>query len=198
MASQGPNSAGTGADDATIGTSSWSSPGNVTSSNDSRASTGVPASGGISHYLKATNFGFSVPAGATIDGIYVECECLHFTGGGPDIFDSSIRLVIGGSFTGDNKADGTGWPYSDTYKVWGGSSDLWGTTPSVSDVNASDFGVGISARNTAGGERSAHIDHIRITVYYTEAAAGQPVTKRWQSIQHQGGQRRFGAGTRGI
>jgi len=28
----------------------------------------------ISHYLKATNFGFSIPSGATINGIFVEVE----------------------------------------------------------------------------------------------------------------------------
>ena len=31
----------------------------------------------ISHYLKATNFGFSIPEGATIDGIKVEIEKLY-------------------------------------------------------------------------------------------------------------------------
>ena len=30
--------------------------------------------GTISHYLKATNFGFSIPSGATIDGILAEVE----------------------------------------------------------------------------------------------------------------------------
>jgi len=35
---------------------------------------GYPFSGLASHYLKATNFGFSIPVGATINGIKVEIE----------------------------------------------------------------------------------------------------------------------------
>ena len=33
---------------------------------------------GYSHYLKATNFGFTIPSGATIDGIVVEVEAYNF------------------------------------------------------------------------------------------------------------------------
>jgi len=33
---------------------------------------------GYSYYLKATNFGFTIPSGATIDGIVVEVEAYNF------------------------------------------------------------------------------------------------------------------------
>ncbi len=79
----GPTSPGTGADDAAIGTRTWSNPGNITSSNNTYA-TATSSGGGNSttHYLKATNFGFSIPSGATIDGITVGIERKGTTTGG--------------------------------------------------------------------------------------------------------------------
>ena len=141
MATQGPNSPGTMADDATVGTVAWTTPDNAKVSDNVYAtagldggssptdtnvrivksdgtigttnkgtSTALPAtdayrsygassdlwgetwtsadindidfglvvsytsSGIVSHYLKATNFGFSIPAGATINGIVAEIE----------------------------------------------------------------------------------------------------------------------------
>lgn len=71
MATQGPYSPGTMADDSTVGTVTWVNPDNAKASDDVRA---IMYYGGSSHYLKATNFGFSIPAGATINGIVVEIE----------------------------------------------------------------------------------------------------------------------------
>jgi len=70
-ADEGANSPGTMADDATVGTVAWSNPDRAKSLADGNA-TAVLSSLGVSHYLKATNFGFSIPTGATIDGILAE------------------------------------------------------------------------------------------------------------------------------
>lgn len=70
----GPNGTGTGADDASVGTITWSNPGNITASDNTYATNLTGCITSVSHYLKATNFGFSVPAGATITGITVEIE----------------------------------------------------------------------------------------------------------------------------
>ena len=172
MADTGATSPGTMADDATVGTKAWSNPDNAKANDDSFASTSYVGEGNpsdneikivkngsigsenkslgegwggyppssyssyganndlwgetwtaedinnanfgivlsikwnptISHYLKATNFGFSIPSGATIDGIVVEIE---------------------------RSTD------------WAGGNYFLG-----------------------------YVDHIRITVYYTEAATG--------------------------
>jgi hypothetical protein len=50
-----------------------------------------------------------------------------------------VKLVVGGSVSGNNKGEGSyiNW----TEKDFGSSSDLWGNTLSVSDVNSSNFGV---------------------------------------------------------
>lgn len=167
MASSGPNSGGTFADDATVGTQAWANPDNAASTDNSYAVASRVLSAGISHYLKATNFGFSIPAGATIDGIYVEAEIKSSTTGSCDY---NIKIVKGGTISGDDlkRAASTYWPTSDTYVSWGGATALWGLTWSAGDINNSGFGVAIAAQIGAIYQ-TCSIDHIRITVYYTAA-----------------------------
>ena len=65
-------SPGTVVDSDATGTVAWTNPMNATTSDNVYATISCPT--GISHYLKATNFGFSIPTGATINGIVVEIE----------------------------------------------------------------------------------------------------------------------------
>jgi len=177
MADTGATSPGTLADDAAVGAVAWSNPGNAASSNDVYA---VFSTSGVqqSHYLKATNFGFSVPAGATIDGVAVSIE----RKAGHDstlrnVVDSVVKLVVGGTVSGNNKAaTSTKWPTSDGSVSYGGAADLWGLTPSAADVNGSDFGVVLSATSAgSNGKTSGSVDHITITVTYT-ASSGETVS----------------------
>lgn len=165
MASAGPNSPSTGTDVSGIGTVTWSSPGNIVSSNDSKAQAtlGVNTS---SHYLTATGFGFSIPAGAPILGVTAEIELS--ASNGVLVYDNSVKIVIGGSVMGTDKAraSSTKWPTTDTYITYGGGADLWGATITAADVNASDFGVAISAFGLSSV--TARVDHIRITVTYND------------------------------
>lgn len=160
--SQGPNSGGTFADDAGVGVFSWSNPGNAAASDNSYATVSLFPTG-QSHYLKATNFGFSIPGGSTIEGIVVEVE--HKESGSGVCRDNRIRIVKGGAIGSTDKASGTEWPTSDGTASYGADNDLWGETWTVSEINASDFGVAISAIGLGTG--TASIDHIKITVYYS-------------------------------
>ena len=168
MASEGPNSAGTGADDASTGTLVWGNPGNITTSNDVRAITSTFAVSRATHYLKATNFSFSIPAGATIDGIVAEFERRRTIG---PVSTNNVKIVKAGSIGAQNKSAGASWTTTDTYFSYGSSSDLWGETWTAAQINASNFGVVISAQlnDPMGFGVTAEVDHIRITVYYTEA-----------------------------
>jgi hypothetical protein len=176
MASEGPLSPGTLADDSAVGTVAWSNPTNAASSNDSDASAAYSGGNAQSHYLKATNFGFAIPAGATIDGVVVEIERAK-SGIAHAIRDAVVSLVKGGSVSGNNKADlVTAWTNTDTYITYGSSGDLWGLALAPADVNASNFGVVLSTSATLvdeEGTTTAFVDHIRITVYYTEAAGNR-------------------------
>lgn len=172
MASQGPNSGGTFANETSIGTQAWTSPSNAASSNNSYVTATSSGTGEwLTNYIKATNFGFSIPGGATIDGIIVEVERKALTNNGTQfIVDNSVKLVKGGTISGSEKADtSTKWLTSDTYKTYGSSTDLWGLTWTDSDINSSTFGVVFSAdiEKQFKFHETASVDHVRITVHYT-------------------------------
>lgn len=121
----------------------------------------------LSEYLKATDFGFNIPSGATIDGIVVEVEKKYDT---YTVQDAVVKIVKGGSLTGTNKAIAGDWSSTESYITYGSSTELWGTTWSYGDINSSNFGVALSCEGTQvfpPGAGVANVDHIRITVYYT-------------------------------
>jgi len=156
------------ADDNATGTVAWSSPDNAKASDDVYATSTFNTA--ISHYLKATNFGFSILSGATIDGILVEIEKKASVAG--RVSDTTVKIVkADATFGTENKALGGTWTTSDTYYSYGSSTDLWDETWTPVDINDADFGVGISGSIT-GGITAISVDHIRITVYYTEAGGG--------------------------
>src|ERR1035437_7300149 len=161
MASQLQILAGTMADDATVGTVAWSNPDNAKVSDNVYAvfnQTGTVTT--HSHYLKATSFGFSIPTGATINGILVEIE-RKSTGVGSG-YDDKVQIVkADGTIGTTNKAiipvspNFVGiYPSSDTYCSYGSSSDLWGETWDSTKINDVDFGVVLSAlvSNLDGGQ----------------------------------------------
>lgn len=164
MSSQGPNSPTLGEDITGIGTVSWGAPTNIYSSDNTPASASAIGATLTTHYLRATDFDFSIPDGSTIDGITVEIQRKSVYGK-----DVAVNLVIGGSIVGSNYADTVNaWPVSYTYKQYGGATDKWGLTPTVSQINAADFGCVLSAKVTADkSKRYIYVDHIRITVNYT-------------------------------
>jgi hypothetical protein len=164
--SSGPNSTSTVADDSSVGTVSWSNPARAISSNNSYA-TAVLNDNVISHYIKATNFGFSIPSGATINGITVEVEKKAQTAS--RLQDYRVRIIKGGVIGATDKSNTNWWGTSDTYITYGGSSDLWGEAWTASDINNANFGLALSAykNTTTGGNVTASIDHVRITITYT-------------------------------
>jgi hypothetical protein len=169
VASQGPLSAGAGS---TSGSPLWTNPGNITASDNVRATRVNIAAGTTTGTLTSGTHGFSIPSGAAINGIVVEIE-RYGTGG--NIADSSVRLTTGGTAVGDDKASASAWPLlaSEAYATYGGASDTWGRTWTDSEINATTFGVSLIAINTHGSNtRDAQVDHIRITVYYTEGGGG--------------------------
>lgn len=168
MASQGPLSGGTFSSVDRSSTTNWNTPTGATASDDGYANVTLTSLDEESDYLQATNFGFSIPGGATIDGIVVEVE-RHETIS--QINDAEFRILKGGSITGDNKPSAVEWPLSDTYQSYGGSSDLWGLSWTVADINASDFGTALAVTNSGGSTTTANVDHIRITVHYTPGAS---------------------------
>jgi len=165
MASQ-TRSAGLGQSIARGGGASihWGSPTNIYTSNN-QYSTASLDQYESTHWLRATNFGFDIPEGATIDGIVARIEKKAT---GAEITDASVKIVKSAVEVGDEKRIFGNWPLSDTYVQYGGVADLWGLTWTVDAIN---FGFGVSIAALYAGEwgELADVDHIEIIVYYTEA-----------------------------
>lgn len=170
-ATSGPNSADVAENDGAIGTIPWNNPGNALTQNDSRADATIDANGEATQYLKLTDFDFAIPTASNvvIDGILVEIDRDQNYTGLNRVFDNSIRLVKNSLISGDDRSTGAEWPDSDTdtYASYGGQSDLWGLTWTPADINATTFGVAVSAiHDSTNYSRTARVDHVRITVTY--------------------------------
>lgn len=168
MASIGPNNPTAATNDTTVGTEPWINPTFCFSSNNQYAYASFYDTIGTTYYLFTTGYGFSIPDGATIDGIVVEVERAGTAGGGNVVSLNILKLIKAGAVVGSDLGSGT-WTATDTYGTYGGASNLWGTTWSVAEINASTFGAALSATISAAAEEfaEAYVDHIRITVYYT-------------------------------
>ncbi len=164
--------AGAGASVTGVGTITWNNPQNITADDTSYA-TATLRYYAASRYLEGTNYGFAIPADATINGIVVTIGRFeNARGWGQDVRDDVVRLIKGGIITGTNKAVTrqewpTGSPVAATY---GSTSDLWGTTWTPADINDSNFGVALSA--ISSNYRTAAVDYMQISVTYT--ALSQP------------------------
>lgn len=162
---------GTWASDNAIGTVAWTNPSNALIADDTRAVASAVAASAITQYLKGTMSGnvFDVPAGATIVGIELAIE--KSAQNASSIRDNVLRLLIGGVISGNDKADTTNsWSTLDTVVTYGTPSDLWGLTPAPSDINATNFGFVLAAKNHHATTASdARVDWAKITVWYTLA-----------------------------
>lgn len=142
----------------------WSNPGNAVSDNNSHATVGVNDNE-TSHFLQCTNYGFTLPASAVIQGISVGARLFSSN---TNTADNSVRIVKGGARGGTEKATTTVYPIVEATRTYGGGADLWGLAWQASDINAGNFGIALSVRktNTSGGSRTVYVDHLPITVTY--------------------------------
>lgn len=131
--------------------------------------------GNLSNSLDGTLYPFSIPAGATIDGIEVNVLALKFL----NEARLRVQLVQGGLLTGDVKLSGT-LSSGAVPIIFGGSSDLWGAAWADTDFD-STFAVVVVAELTAGTLTGVQVDGIQVTVHYT-AAAAVPTASRWTLV----------------
>lgn len=168
MSTAGPNAAGTG--------SGWTNSANITAS-DSVYATNNVAGTGVSATLAASNFGFSIPAGATINGIQASVIVKASAASSLDLAQTSaaangIQLTkVAGTGVGTAKNDSTAWGTTNTTINLGTTSDLWGTTWAPADINSTGFGLILQCENNNASIRTASCDFVSITVTYTPAAA---------------------------
>ena len=88
-----------------IGSVAWTSPGNAISSDNNYASASVD--GTTTNYLRCLNYGFAVPAGATINGIEVNVERKSDRTQNNGSADDAARLVKGGTIQATDRSTTT-------------------------------------------------------------------------------------------
>lgn len=168
MATQGPNGgAGAGA--------GWAGLGNIAATDAIYATQSV-AGTAASTSLSTSTLGFTIPAGATINGITVAVVRHASATGSLSITGSSggtgISLTkVAATPTGTAKLTGGGWGLVDATDTFGNAADLWGTTWTPADINSTGFGAILQVDNTNVAARTASVDSILITVTFTPAVA---------------------------
>lgn len=157
--SSATNITGTGANQTGIGSNAWTLPNRI-QVNDGTFSPAVCPS----NYLKATNFGFSIPSNATIEGIVVNVD--RSASVVNTVTEAEIKLLKAGTIVGNNAATVNYWPTTAAVASYGSSSGLWGTTWTYSDINDTNFGVVLATQSSPTG-KTGYVDYISITVYYS-------------------------------
>lgn len=142
------------------GATDWTNPSNVFASDSQYAVNAITGSG-TANYLYASNFAANIPASAVIEGFQVTVK-RHCNGSVQDyfvglIYGSLLQTSPGKQLTGD-------WPSIDGNATYGGSTDLWNRSWTVSEVNDPNFGVVISV--VGNPLDIAYIDQIQITIFY--------------------------------
>ena len=151
-------------------TVNWTNPNNVLSSDNVYAtvtlSPGYP-SNSVSNYDRVDDFGFSIPATATINGIV--CTVERKASSASAIRDFSVVIIKDGTPTGNDKKDtSTYWSTTEGEVSYGSPTDLWGTTWTPSNINHPDTGFAVRCEYVpAYNSATAYIDSMKMTVYYT-------------------------------
>jgi Tfp pilus assembly protein PilX len=165
----------------------WNSASSAYTSNATYANTGTLANNANSPNLDLSNFGFSVPTSATISGIAVNIQRKAGVNSAANyITDTDVYLMkSAGATVGTQHAQPATvkWPTSDVdaqgkavTQPYGSTSDLWGTTWSAANVNASSFGVRIRAHGTCTSPGctstvTGYVNAVTVTVYWTTGAS---------------------------
>lgn len=173
--------AGTAADDGAVGVLTWSDVANATGTgtgDGAWVSTTVAVE--ASHYLKLSNFGFTIPGGATIDGVQVRIRAVGIVATSGSWVWDKVRLINASGTVGtSNKATGN-LPSAFGFTTFGGTADTWsGEAPSIdwNDID-SECAIAVITSASVSGDNTAYIDTVEIIVTYTEAPAGPTPVRR--------------------
>lgn len=116
--------------------------------------------------LLLTNFNLDIPEGATPTGVEVVLHNVNCNGGvNASNNVLKVRLIVGGTQTGEDKGDGyvlAGTPEDLSY---GGETDLWTLSLTREQVIATTYGVAIQFNQNNGD--SIELDTVFMRVWFT-------------------------------
>jgi hypothetical protein len=167
-----------------IGTVAWTNPGNAKASDDTRAVASLTAFS-VTHWLKATEFGFALDEDITLSSLAVLVERRQGPGGGGvgahiSDFSDCIRIVRGNQVK-TPRASGFGqWTEADQLAIF----ELGIGSLTVAEINSPEFGVAIAAQCQANvtSPLSAEVDRVGLAVYFTDAEGEDRVCFSGRSV----------------
>lgn len=176
---------GTGESVAGVGLD-WADPTNVQDESSSLA-TCVFSGAGASDILRCTNFDFArLDSADTIVGITIEALIGLSVGADNDGGLTIVQLVLGGSTQGDDQVSGTqNLVAAFTLLRFGGSNNLMGATPSVSDAQTSTFGVNIVANQVANTPTIA-VRQVKMAIHVANKKSVWATSSSRSSIRSRG------------
>jgi hypothetical protein len=132
---------------------------------ESRTATQPLVQGQYSQMLKITGFGFKLPAAAKVEGI--EVVIIRKADVGGSIQDKRVVLLHGGAQSTSLHTDDR-WDGDWTASYYGDAHENWGNAWKVSDINSTNFGVGIEVQ-CMGPIARPQIDEVLVTIHYSYA-----------------------------
>ena len=117
-------------------------------------------------YYDLKTFGFSIPAGASINGILVSVEMSSANPPQKGAFQIKMSYD-GGSNWSSTSSTQTTTSGTDAYFNVGGATDTWGRAWSQSEFSDANFRVRVLGNSTEA-EATTNIDHVRVKVWYTD------------------------------
>ena len=135
---------------------------------------GSAMGGSVSNPLTLSDFGFSIPSNATIQGLQINATVASDTLYTQHIGASTVNLS---SVSGAASKGGTSyaWNYSSLTDItYGGPTDLWGTTMTPTQINNLSFNLtveGTSFSSTAVGL----LDSISARVFYSLPGSSEEI-----------------------
>jgi protocatechuate 3,4-dioxygenase beta subunit len=179
---EGPGMASSNATAANItgGNAAWTNLSSFTAEDGTAATTAGLTSGQTTQNLQITNFGLNIntnfAGGATTTILGITARVVKKSSDAGSLTDNVVRLIKGGTIVGSNYSAAGSWPTTFTGTNYGtGTTDLWGTSWTVAEVNASNFGINIKASRTANTPVPS-VDYVEITVYYRVSVTVDGVT----------------------
>lgn len=173
-------SAGAGANVSDAGDFDWSNPGRITASDDSRSRVlGVGSNAVTWNTVQLVVGGSRAGANKSTGAAVPTTETVVNFGGSSDLWSltPSVAQVKASNFGVAVRVD-LGFGVTSQY--------LTATNFDFSDIpnDATIDGIEAHIEIIRFGGGNTDVDHIALTVYYTEAASGQPYAKRWGGIRH--------------
>jgi hypothetical protein len=165
MADTGVKSPGTAANKEEGGLN-WVNPNNIKVSDTNYAT--LTLVGQYGNDLVGSNFGFSVPVGATILGILLEAQCKCNSG------SYNYQFIISNASLTTVATKNATITTTEGYVSLGGSNDLWGKTWTVSDINNIGFLAGLTTDGVTQ-TRTYSVNHLRVTVFYTPPVSNRKI-----------------------